>query len=259
MMLSTPPFQGSGFVGCSWALLLQQFPAGAAAALISEYPLGLQHLPGLAWGWDTVQGTRAARASICASISLPKIKGFQCMLCHSGRRAVLGGPGLGAPPVRAVTEPLFWHFQRSMLAGLSFPLGRRLCNARVHGRFSLAQGPSLPGPTLSPGPGTTGGGGRGSHGGGLPLCPNPASWLLWHLGALAGSTWTTVPKNPLERATGCCSSLNEGFAGIEQEQPRARASPLPRVCTSSPFQPWFVKPKQARGQQSCWGFESPYE
>lgn len=56
-MFSAPPFQGSRFVGCSWALLPLQFPVGAAAsALISEHPSGLQHPPGLAWGWGTEEG-----------------------------------------------------------------------------------------------------------------------------------------------------------------------------------------------------------
>lgn len=207
-----------------------------------------------------VQGTHAARASIRPSISLPKSKGFQCVPCRRGRRAVLGGGRAGTPPLppaRAITKTLFRCLQWPMLAGLSFPLGCRLCNARVHGRFSLARGPSLPSPTPSPSPGTAGGGGRGGHGRGLPFCLSPASRLLWHLGAPVGSAWTAVPKNPLERATG--SSLNEGFAGTEQEQPGARALLLPWVHISRPFQSWFVKPKQAQGQQSCRGFESPYK
>lgn len=60
----------------------------------------------------------------------------------------------GAPSACAVTQPLFRSSCQLMLAGLSFLLGCRLCNARVHGRFSLAQGPSLP----SLASGTAGGG-----------------------------------------------------------------------------------------------------
>lgn len=75
--------------------------------------------------------------------------------------------------------------------------------------------------------------------------------------APVASAWTTVPKNPLERAMD--SSLNEGFAGTEQEQPGVRALLLPWVHISRPFQSWFVKLKQAQGQQSCRGFESPYK
>lgn len=243
------------------ALLLQQFPVGTAApALISEHPSGLQHPWGLprAGAWckaPTLLGHPSVHPSLC-----PKARGFSACRAAGGGGQCWGGGRAGTPPLppaRAITKTLFRCLQWPMLAGLSFPLGCRLCNARVHGRFSLARGPSLPSPTPSPGPGTAGGGGRGGHGRGLPFCLSPASRLLWHLGAPVGSAWTTVPKNPLERATG--SSLNEGFAGTEQEQPGARALLLPWVHISRPFQSWFVKPKQAQGQQSCRGFESPYK
>lgn len=243
------------------ALLLQQFPVGTAApALISEHPSGLQH----PWGLPRA-GAHGARHPRCSGIH-PSIhlfaqkQGVSVRAVPPGEEGSAGG-GQGwdppLPPARAITKTLFRCLQWPMLAGLSFPLGCRLCNARVHGRFSLARGPSLPSPTPSPGPGTAGGGGRGGHGRGLPFCLSPASRLLWHLGAPVGSAWTTVPKNPLEGATG--SSLNEGFAGTEQEQPGARALLLPWVHISRPFQSWFVKPKQAQGQQSCRGFESPYK
>lgn len=86
MMFSTPPFQGSGFLGCSRAPLPRQFPAGAAApTLISEHPPGVQH-PGA--------GARCKAPALLGrpSVSLPKSKGFWCVPCHSGRRAVLGAP-----------------------------------------------------------------------------------------------------------------------------------------------------------------------
>lgn len=53
--------------------------------------------------------------------------------------------------------------------------------------------------------------GRGGCSRGLPQCLSLAHQLCWHLGASAGSAWTTIPKNPLETAVGYCSSLNEGW------------------------------------------------
>lgn len=42
-----------------------------------------------------------------------------------------------------------------------------------------------------------------------------------------------------------------------QEQ-RGEGTAAATAAHREPFQPRFVKPKQARGQQICWGFESPY-
>lgn len=64
------------------------------------------------------------------------------------------------------------------------------------------------------------------------------------------------PHNPPGDSNGLLPLIKRG---VKLEQPRLRASPLPLMHVSSPFQPWFVKPKQARGQQSCRGFESPYK
>lgn len=112
---------------------------------------------GLARGWSTVHGTHTARASICPAI-LPKSKGFWCVLRCLGRGPVLGG--LGAPGAcrhRAAIPA----FPVGDAGGAQFSPQPQLCNARVHRTFSLAWGPSLPGPTPSPSPGTTGRRGKG--------------------------------------------------------------------------------------------------
>lgn len=64
------------------------------------------------------------------------------------------------------------------------------------------------------------------------------------------------PRRKLQ-AAGSCSLLNEGFAGLGQEQ-RGEGTAAATAARREPFQPRFVKPKEARGQQICWGFESPY-
>lgn len=111
--MSTPPFQGSRFLGCSRALLPRQFPAGAAApALISEHPPGLRHPPGT--GARCEGPTLLCHPSVHPSLC-PKARGFgACRAARGGGQCWEPPP---PPPARAVTEPLFRRFRRPMLAG----------------------------------------------------------------------------------------------------------------------------------------------
>lgn len=144
-VFSTPPFQASKFVWCSWPLLPGHFQLELQLRFdISERPLR-------AWLGHSARHPRCS--DIPLSIHFPKSRGFG-VCC-----AVWGG-GLGAPGAcrhRAAIPA----FPLADAAGAQFSPRPRLCNARVHRRFSLARGPSLPGPTASPSPSTAGTGDKG--------------------------------------------------------------------------------------------------
>lgn len=180
-VFSTPPFQASKFVGCSWPPLPGHFQ------LELQLRFDISELSLRAWLEHSARHPRCS--GIPLSIHFPKSTGF-------GACCAVWGGGLGAPGAC-----------RHRAAILAFPVGDaagaqfspRLCNARVHRRFSLARGPSLPGLTASPSP-SMGGKGQPRHR--FVSSRAQRAGCSGTSGQLVSSAWSTVPKKSLERAMG---------------------------------------------------------
>lgn len=147
-VFSTPPFQASKFVWCSWPLLPGHFQLELQLRFdISERPLR-------AWLGHSARHPRCS--DIPLSIHFPKSRGLAC--------AVLFGEGAWEPLARAVTEPLFRRFPWPMLPGLSFPLGRGSATLEFTGGFLWHGAPRFPARQHHPAPAPRARGTRDSHG-----------------------------------------------------------------------------------------------
>lgn len=141
-VFSTLPFQDSKFVGCSWALLPWPFPTRSCSPALIFLSIPPQGLPGAQCKAPTLLRHPSVHPFY------PKARGFGVCCAVWG-----GGPGAPGACRHRAAIPEFPEGDAA--GGAQLSPQPRLCNARVHRRFSLAWGPSLPGPS------TAGTGGKG--------------------------------------------------------------------------------------------------
>lgn len=241
-VFSTPPFQDNKFVGCSLAWLPGHFQLELQACFdIPERPLracqGLEH---------------SARHPHCLGIHLSihfaQKQGFLVRAVLFGEGAGAGGPG---SPWRVPSPSRYSGVSGGRCwRGSVFPSAAALQRSSSQDVF-FGMGPLASRPDTITRPRHHGQTGQGAAMAQICLCPSPVSWLLWHLRALVSSARTTVPKKPLERAMGSYSSLNAGFAGLEQEQPGARALLLPRGHISAPSSLGLLNQNRCEGSRAA--------
>lgn len=172
-VFSTPPFQDSKFVGCSWALLPGHFQLELPFCFdISEHPLSACQGLGHNARHPPCSGTHL-------SIHFAQKQGFGCVLCCLGR-----GPG---SPWRVPSLSRYSGVSAGPCwRGSVFPPATALQRSSSQDVF-FGMGPLASRPDTITRPRHSGQRGQGAATAQICLCPSPVSWLLWHLRALVSS------------------------------------------------------------------------